>query len=217
MSKPEAAALAQPDSELRLSLFVTKALMFGLAVLIAALISMISMPPLAEAVVLFVGAHLAAWLLISGITGFEGTALAPYFLLLAAAWLLAWRCVAVLSALAPDRESGAGCSAPDHPGDLRRLDPDHLGSGDARRRHSLHPAAAAERDRRAHRQFAADARRRCPADHLQGGALRLCRRLRRRLPRRDPGRPRAVPAPRPACRSATWSRRCRSSASRRSW
>ena len=31
------------------------------------------------------------------------------------------------------------------------------------------------------------------------------------------GRPRAVPAPRAACRSATWSRRCRSSASRRSW
>jgi len=30
--------------------------------------------------VLFVGAHAAAWLLIKGIAGFEGTALAPYFL-----------------------------------------------------------------------------------------------------------------------------------------
>jgi NitT/TauT family transport system permease protein len=50
---------------------------------------------------LFIGAHLAAWLLIRGISGFEGTALAPFFLLLAAAWLLAWRCVTVLSSLRP--------------------------------------------------------------------------------------------------------------------
>jgi NitT/TauT family transport system permease protein len=62
---------------------------------------MLRIPSLAEAVVLFIGAHLVAWMLISGITGFEGTALAPYFLLLAAAWLLAWRCVAVLSGLRP--------------------------------------------------------------------------------------------------------------------
>ncbi|TGR16878.1 ABC transporter permease, partial [Mesorhizobium sp. M8A.F.Ca.ET.197.01.1.1] len=47
--------------------------------------------------------HAAAWLLIKGIAGFEGTALAPYFLLLAAAWLLAWRCVALLSALRPSQ------------------------------------------------------------------------------------------------------------------
>ncbi|TIS17434.1 MAG: ABC transporter permease, partial [Mesorhizobium sp.] len=57
--------------------------------------------PLVEAVVLFVGAHVAAWLLVKGIGGFEGTALAPYFLVLAAAWLLAWRCVALLSSLRP--------------------------------------------------------------------------------------------------------------------
>jgi len=56
---------------------------------------------LASAAVLFVGAHGAAWLLISGIAGNEGTARIPYFLLLAAAWLLAWRCVAVLSAIRP--------------------------------------------------------------------------------------------------------------------
>ncbi|AWC23273.1 ABC transporter permease [Aminobacter sp. P9b] len=56
---------------------------------------------LASAAVLFVGAHGAAWLLISGIAGNEGTARMPYFLLLAAAWLLAWRCVAVLSAIRP--------------------------------------------------------------------------------------------------------------------
>lgn len=56
---------------------------------------------IASAAVLFVGAHGAAWLLIAGIAGNEGMARLPYFLLLAAAWLLAWRCVAVLSAIRP--------------------------------------------------------------------------------------------------------------------
>ncbi|MER8748553.1 ABC transporter permease [Mesorhizobium sp. M1050] len=100
MSKPEAAALTDPTVSINYPYLGTKSLMFGLAML-AALVSMIRIPPLAEAMVLFVGAHLIAWLLISGITGFEGTALAPYFLLLAAAWLLGWRCVAVLSSLRP--------------------------------------------------------------------------------------------------------------------
>lgn len=100
MSKPEAAALADPAVSFNYPYLTTKGLIFGLAVL-AALISMTRIPPLAEAVVLFVGAHLVAWLLISGIAGFEGTALAPYFLLLTAAWLLGWRCVAVLSELRP--------------------------------------------------------------------------------------------------------------------
>ncbi|GAA4117062.1 ABC transporter permease [Aminobacter aganoensis] len=56
---------------------------------------------LASAAVLFIGAHGAAWLLIAGISGNEGMARTPYFLLLTAAWLLAWRCVAVLSAHRP--------------------------------------------------------------------------------------------------------------------
>ncbi|MER9654898.1 ABC transporter permease [Mesorhizobium sp. M0152] len=98
MSKPEAAALADPTTSIDYPYLGTKGLMFGLAML-AALISMTRIAPLAEAVVLFIGAHLVAWLLISGIAGFEGTALAPYFLLLTAAWLLGWRCVAVLSGL----------------------------------------------------------------------------------------------------------------------
>ena len=34
---------------------------------------------------------LAAALLVIGIAGFEGTAKTPYYLILAAAWLLAWR------------------------------------------------------------------------------------------------------------------------------
>ncbi|PZV39874.1 ABC transporter permease [Mesorhizobium kowhaii] len=100
MSKPEAAALADPAASFNYPYIGTKGLMFGLVAL-AALISMTRIPLLAEAVVLFVGAHLVAWLLISGISGFEGTALASYFLLLTAAWLLGWRCVAVLSGLRP--------------------------------------------------------------------------------------------------------------------
>ncbi|TPL04052.1 ABC transporter permease [Mesorhizobium sp. B2-4-14] len=100
MSKPEAAALADPAASVNYPYLGTKGLMLGLAI-VAALISMVRLPSLGEAVVLFVGAHLVAWLLISGIAGFEGTALAPYFLLLIAAWLLGWRCVAVLSGLRP--------------------------------------------------------------------------------------------------------------------
>lgn len=100
MSKPEAAALADPTASIGYPYLGMKGLMLGMAVL-AALISMVRIAPLAEAVVLFIGAHLVAWLLISGIAGFEGTALTPYFLLLTAAWLLGWRCVAVLSGLRP--------------------------------------------------------------------------------------------------------------------
>lgn len=70
-----------------------------LVLILAAVASMIRMPALIEAAILFAGAHLAAWILISGIGGFEGTALLPYYVLLAAAWLLAWRCVSALSAV----------------------------------------------------------------------------------------------------------------------
>ncbi len=94
MSKPEAAAAAAYPY------LGTKGLIIGLAVA-TALVSAIRIQSVVEALVLFVGAHLVAWLLISGIAGFEGTVLAPYFLLLAAAWLLGWRCVAVLSGLRP--------------------------------------------------------------------------------------------------------------------
>ncbi|ANN58480.1 ABC transporter permease [Mesorhizobium loti] len=100
MSKPEAAALADPTASINYPYLGTKGLMLGL-VIVAALVSMVRIPSVAEAGVLFVCAHLVAWLLISGIAGFEGTALAPYFLLLTAAWLLGWRCVAVLSGLRP--------------------------------------------------------------------------------------------------------------------
>jgi NitT/TauT family transport system permease protein len=58
-------------------------------------------PPVARAVFLFIGAHGAAWVLLAGITGNEGTARASFYLLLAAAWLIAWRCVTVLCTLRP--------------------------------------------------------------------------------------------------------------------
>jgi NitT/TauT family transport system permease protein len=76
----------------------TKGLILAL-IAVAALVSMLRIPAVLEALVLFVGAHLAAWLLIRGIAGVEGTAKAPFYLLIAAAWLLAWRCVAVLSSI----------------------------------------------------------------------------------------------------------------------
>ncbi|TIT80435.1 MAG: ABC transporter permease [Mesorhizobium sp.] len=100
MSKPEAAALAQPAATIAYPYWGTKGLILAL-LLIAALVSTVRLAPVVEAAVLFIGAHFAAWLLIKGIGGFEGTALAPYFLTLAAAWLLAWRCVALLSSLRP--------------------------------------------------------------------------------------------------------------------
>ena len=70
-----------------------------LVLIVAALASMLRLPPLAGAAILFAGAHVAAWILLAGIAGSEGTARAPFYLALAAAWLLAWRCVTILSGL----------------------------------------------------------------------------------------------------------------------
>jgi NitT/TauT family transport system permease protein len=100
MSVPEATALAEPTATIAYPWSSTKSLIFDL-ILISAAFSMMRVPPLVAALALFAGAHLAAWLLLYGISGFEGTALAPYYLLMAAAWLLAWRCVTILSGLKP--------------------------------------------------------------------------------------------------------------------
>jgi len=100
MTTQEAAALAQPTATIHFPYETTRSLIFDL-ILATAAISMTRIPPLASALVLFIGAYGAAWLLISGIGGFEGTALAPFYLLLAAAWLLAWRCVTVLAGMRP--------------------------------------------------------------------------------------------------------------------
>ena len=93
-------AMAAPEASAALPYAGTKYLILGLLA-VAALASMARLPAWAEAAVLFVAAHGAAWLLISGIAGFEGTARAPYYLALAAAWLLGWRCAAVLSGMKP--------------------------------------------------------------------------------------------------------------------
>ena len=100
MSSPEVEALANPTATIDYPYIGTRGLITGLLGL-AALISLFSLPRLAEAALLFIAAHLAAWLLLAGIAGFEGTALAPYFLLVVAAWLLAWRCITILSELRP--------------------------------------------------------------------------------------------------------------------
>ena len=100
MSRPEVEALANPTVTIDFPYIGTRGLITGLLGL-AALISLFSLPLLAEAALHFIAAHLAAWLLLAGIAGFEGTALAPYFLLVAASWLLAWRCVTILSELKP--------------------------------------------------------------------------------------------------------------------
>jgi NitT/TauT family transport system permease protein len=60
-----------------------------------------------QAAILLVAAHAAAWVLLVGIAGSEGAARLSFFLLLAAAWLLAWLCVALLSAMRPaNRQAG---------------------------------------------------------------------------------------------------------------
>ncbi|MBB4566210.1 ABC transporter permease [Rhizobium leucaenae] len=63
----------------------------------AALVSFMNLSAILCASILFFAAHAAALLLLDGIFGNEGNALASFFILLAAAWLLAWRCVAILS------------------------------------------------------------------------------------------------------------------------
>ena len=100
IAAPKVDPLAQPAGTLIYPYVATNWLIFGV-LLLAALISMARIPSIVEAVVLFIGAHLVAWQLIGGIAGFEGLARTPYFLLLTAAWLLGWRCVAVLSGLRP--------------------------------------------------------------------------------------------------------------------
>ena len=104
MTKPEAQALADPTISLDYPYLGTKSVILW-ALIVAAVASMTKLSAVARAAVLFVAAHLAAWLIIGGITGFEGTALAPYFLMLAAAWLLAWLCVSLLAAMRPVEQS----------------------------------------------------------------------------------------------------------------
>ncbi|HEV2507675.1 MAG TPA: ABC transporter permease [Mesorhizobium sp.] len=100
MSAPEVSAAAQPTATIDYPYMGTKSLMYGI-VAVAAVLSMLFLAPALEALILFAGSTVAALMLLRGIAGFEGTALAPFYLLLAAAWLLGWRCVAVLSSIRP--------------------------------------------------------------------------------------------------------------------
>ena len=100
MTRPEAEALANPTATINYPYLATGSLMIWLLVG-GSFLSMFRPPRLFEAVLLFVVAHLVADLLLTGIAGFEGSALTPYYMILAAAWLLAWRCVTVLSTFKP--------------------------------------------------------------------------------------------------------------------
>ncbi|KRB61865.1 nitrate ABC transporter [Rhizobium sp. Root708] len=76
----------------------------GLTIALIVALAFISFSPLPKpyvAAVLLVGAHWAAWVLLADVTGNEGLATRSFFLLVAACWLLAWRCVTELSAMTP--------------------------------------------------------------------------------------------------------------------
>jgi NitT/TauT family transport system permease protein len=91
--------LLKPDAAAGLGLAKT-VLIFSL-LLIAALASVLSISRTISIVILFAGAHGAVWILLDGIVGSDGAARLSFFLLLAAAWLLAWLCVSLLSAMRP--------------------------------------------------------------------------------------------------------------------
>ncbi len=81
-------------------------ILIALLAIVAALISFAPLSTSLVATALFVGAHGAAWLLLGTLSGNEGFAGTSFFLLLAACWLLAWRCVTELSELKPTTPSG---------------------------------------------------------------------------------------------------------------
>lgn len=68
-----------------------------LLLVVTALASVIRLPANMAIAILAVGAHGAAWMLLTALGDATGQARPAYFLALAAAWLLAWRLVTVLS------------------------------------------------------------------------------------------------------------------------
>ncbi|WP_105400354.1 ABC transporter permease [Neorhizobium sp. T7_12] len=72
----------------------------------AALVSFTRLSQPLLAAVLFLTAHLAVWLLLAGIAGNEGKATLAFFLMIAACWLIAWRCVTVLSGIRAKSKTG---------------------------------------------------------------------------------------------------------------
>ncbi len=98
MSSLELDARADPTATIDYP-FLGNAGLIRILLIVGAVASMARLSLLGEAAILFFAAHASAWLLLTGITGYEGSALAPFFLLIAAGWLLAWRLVTVLSAI----------------------------------------------------------------------------------------------------------------------
>ncbi|MQB42218.1 ABC transporter permease [Rhizobium sp. ICMP 5592] len=82
---------------------------FVIFILIAAsaVFSFMNLSATLSAAILFFSAHAAAWLLLAGISGNDGKALVSFFLLIAAAWLLAWRCVSILSGIRLQSNAGS--------------------------------------------------------------------------------------------------------------
>lgn len=104
MSSLELEARANPTATIDYP-FIGTAGLIRMLLILGAAASMVRLSALSEALILLVAAHAAAWLLLSGVAGYEGTALAPFFLLIAAGWLLAWRLVVVLSAIRTNRRA----------------------------------------------------------------------------------------------------------------
>jgi NitT/TauT family transport system permease protein len=73
-----------------------------LLLLASVIVSVSGINPLGGAVFLFFAVHIAAFMLVIGIAGNEGGARASFFLLLVAAWLLAWRLNVLISGLRPE-------------------------------------------------------------------------------------------------------------------
>ncbi len=93
--------LLEPDTPSPLNAGITASALLLIAA--GALVPFMRIGRPARAFVLFVTAHAAAWLLIGGISGNEGYARLPYFLLITAGWLLGWRCISELAEIRPSR------------------------------------------------------------------------------------------------------------------
>ncbi len=87
--------LLDPDAVARLAPMALFAI-FALSIA-GAVVSFLPLPPLFLAAAIFVFCHLSTSILISGLSGNEGKAATAFFLMIAANWLLAWRCVSLLS------------------------------------------------------------------------------------------------------------------------
>ena len=87
--------LLDPDAVARLAPMALFAI-FALSIA-GAVVSFLPLPPLFLAEAIFVFCHLSTSILISGLAGNEGKAAMAFFLMIAANWLLAWRCVSLLS------------------------------------------------------------------------------------------------------------------------